>query len=231
MRPKELQEKLGITADRIKFYKREELFFPENPPSGNRGTNYTDADYECLRLLEVLTKSGLTCSDIKKMQEGDKTLAEVAKERMKSIEADIERKKNALLMLSSLISDGAVFETFDTDHYWSIINEKEAAGEEFIDVEDMYGYQPVSLIRNIQCPHCGKTIEVDLEDYMYDQTNEEHENGMGPDCVYYFDTEECCECCCCGRTIRIEGWIREYPIGAYDSEHINIEPIHDGEGV
>ena len=32
MRPKELQAQLGITADRIKLYKREELFFRRIPP-------------------------------------------------------------------------------------------------------------------------------------------------------------------------------------------------------
>ena len=229
MRPKELQEKLGITADRIKFYKREDLFFPENPPSGNRGTNYTDADYECLRLLEVLTKSGLTCSDIKKMQDGDKTLTEVAQARMQSIEADIERKKNALVMLSSLISDKAEFEIFDTDRYWNVINEKETAGEEFIDVEDMYGYRAVSLIREIQCPHCGSSYEVDLEDYLYDQSSDERENGMGSDCVYSFDSEENYECPDCGWIVRIEGWIREYPMGAYDSEDINTEVVDTDE--
>ena len=41
MRPKEIQKKLGINADRIKLFKREGVFTPENPPSGNRGTDYT----------------------------------------------------------------------------------------------------------------------------------------------------------------------------------------------
>lgn len=228
MRPKELQKKLGITADRIKFYKREELFTPENPPSGNRGTDYTDADFESLRLLEVLTKSGLTCGDIKKMQDGEQTLAEAAKSRIISIEAEIRRKQNALLMLSALISDRAEFETLDVDHYWRIINQKEEAGEEFIDVEDMYGYRPVSLIRDIRCPHCGSFFEVDLEDYVFDQSSYENENGMGPDCVYSFDSEECQECPECGKAIRIKGWIREYPMGAYDSEDIEVNGIESG---
>ena len=30
MRPKEIQEKLAIDADRIKLFKREGVFFPEN---------------------------------------------------------------------------------------------------------------------------------------------------------------------------------------------------------
>jgi hypothetical protein len=30
------------------------------------------------------------------------------------------------------------------------------------------------------------------------------------------------ECPKCGRLIRISGWIREYPIGGYDSEDIDV---------
>lgn len=227
MRPKEIQKKLGITADRIKFYKREELFFPENPPSGNKGTDYTEADYESLKLLEVLTKSGLTCGDIKKMQDGDMTLEEAALLRMASIEAEMKRKQNALLMLSSLISDKAEFETFDTEFYWEIISQKEEAGEEFINVEDMYGYRTISLVRKIKCPHCGGVVEVDLEDFVYDESSDERENGMGPDCVYNFDSEEFLECFECGKKLHVDGWIREYPIGAFDSEIINVEERED----
>ena len=35
MRPKEIQEKLGIDAERIKLFKREGIFKPEHPPVGN----------------------------------------------------------------------------------------------------------------------------------------------------------------------------------------------------
>ena len=227
MRPKELQEKLGIDANRIKFYKREEVFAPENPPSGNRGTDYTEADYKALKLLEVLTKSGLTCGDIKKLQDSDIPLADVVKARMEDIEAEIRRKQNALLMLETILSDKAEFTTFDTDRYWDVIHQKEAAGEKFIDVEDMYGYRAVSLIRDIRCPHCSCAFEVDLEDYLYDESSDERENGMGPDMVYIFNSEGQSECPDCGTAVLIEGWIREYPIGAYDSEEIYVSERED----
>ena len=42
MKPKEIQKILGIDADRIKLFKREGIFTPENPPAGNCGTNYTE---------------------------------------------------------------------------------------------------------------------------------------------------------------------------------------------
>ena len=145
MRPKEIQEKLGIDADRIKLFKREGVFAPENPPSGNRATNYTETDYENLRLLVVLTKSGLTCSDIRKLQDNDWTLEEAIVARRQSIDAEIARKSNSLALLAELLDDKAEFETFETEHYWNVITKKEAEGEEFIDVGDMYDYWPVSL--------------------------------------------------------------------------------------
>lgn len=227
MRPKEIQEKLGINADRIKKFKREGIFFPENPPSGNRSTNYTEIDCKNLTFLVVLTKSGLTCSDIKKLQDGEWTLEKAIVARKQSIEAEIARKLNSLALLSNLLDEKAEFETFETDRYWDVIAEREAAGEKFIDIEDMYGYRSVSLIRNIRCPHCDEGDEVDLEDYMYDQSSDESENGMGPDIVYSFNSENSYECPDCGNVIKIEGWIREYPMGAYDSEYITVEELED----
>ncbi|WP_261381728.1 phage terminase large subunit family protein [Paenibacillus cremeus] len=147
--------------------------------------------------------------------------------RKQSIDAEIARKRNSLALLSELLDYNAEFETFETDRYWNAIVEKEAAGEKFIDIEDMYGYRSVSLIRNIRCPHCGKGYEVDLEDYMYDQSSDERENGMGPDIVYSFNSENSYECPECGIVIKIEGWIREYPVGAYDSEDIIVEEWED----
>lgn len=225
MRPKEIQEKLGIGADRIKLFKKEGVFCPDNPPSGNRGTNYTENDCENLRLLIVLTKSGLTCSDIRKLQEGDWTLEEAIISRKQSIDAEIARKQNSLMMLSELLSDKAEFETFETDRYWDEITRKEAEGEEFINIEDMYGYRAVPLLRSIQCPHCEEEHKVDLEEYLSDQSSDE--GGMGPDIVYYFNSGDEYECPECGTIIHIEGWIREYPEGAYDSEDITIKQQED----
>lgn len=84
--------------------------------------------------------------------------------RKQSIDAEIARKRNSLSMLSELLDGKAEFETFETDRYWNVITKREEDGEEFINIEDMYGYRPVSLIRNIKCPHCGEPHEVDLEE-------------------------------------------------------------------
>ena len=92
----------------------------------------------------------------------------------------------------------------------------------------MYGYEPVSLVRSVECPHCHTEQEIDLEDYVYNESSDERESGMGPDIVYSFDTNEYFECSYCGKVFRVSGWIREYPMGAYDSEDILIEAL-EGE--
>ena len=168
-------------------------------------------------------------SDIKKIQNGKLSLQEAIVSRTNIIKNDIARKQNALILLSEMLDDKVKFDTFETEHYWNIISSREAGGEEFVDIEDMYDYQSVSLIRDICCPNCGEENEVDLEDYMYDHSSYEKENGMGPDIVYSFDSEYNYCCPHCGASLQIEGWIREYPVGAYDSEEINICEIEKDE--
>lgn len=97
----------------------------------------------------------------------------------------------------------------------------------FIDEEP--GDNNLSLVRTIQCPNCLIEFEVDLEDYIWDTSSYEKENGMGPDAVHSFDTEYSCRCPYCDSILRISGWIREYPIGAYDSEDIDIQAIEDDD--
>ena len=63
MRPKEVQQILGIDADRIKLFKREGVFAPENPPSGNRGTNYTETDLEKIYSIIQMRKQELAKLD------------------------------------------------------------------------------------------------------------------------------------------------------------------------
>ncbi|MCC8131477.1 MAG: helix-turn-helix domain-containing protein [Ruminococcus sp.] len=125
MKPKELQQKLGITAERIKLFKREGIFAPENQPVGNRSTNYTEADYNNLKFIIVLTKSGLTCSDIRKLQNGECTLEEAIITRRLYIEDDMARKRNSLTLLAEILDDNEAFEDFHIDHYWDIISKRE----------------------------------------------------------------------------------------------------------
>lgn len=87
----------------------------------------------------------------------------------------------------------------------------------------------LSFIRTIECPNCFNEFDVDLEEYVDDISSYEKENGMGPDAVHYFDTQDECKCPSCGCTVHVTGWIREYPMGIFDSDEINAETIDDDD--
>jgi DNA-directed RNA polymerase subunit RPC12/RpoP len=84
----------------------------------------------------------------------------------------------------------------------------------------------ISLKRVIDCPHCGHSNMIDLEDY--ETSSSSTERPMGPDVLHEFDCDDY-ECAGCGKPFRITGYISEYPLGAYEHEEINVEAIQTEE--
>lgn len=224
MQTKEVTKMLGINRERIKYFKKQGVFVPEIAIKDRKNVEYTERDVEVLRKLIVLTKSGMTCGDIKKVQDGEWTLQEAIIERRSIVEEEIKRMRGSLLLAEELLENDVEYDSMSTDYFWNEIQQKEKEGETFMDFNDIDYYRPVPLIRIVKCPHCSAEQEVNLEDYLFDETSNESssDNDMGPDIVYSFDTEDDYECEKCGKSFRVEGCIREYSIGAYDSEHIEV---------
>lgn len=87
--------------------------------------------------------------------------------------------------------------------------------------ESGWAFDHISQQRVITCPYadCGDDFAVDFSDY----SNElDSEGPMGNRCEHIFDTDEI-ECPSCGRAIHASGVISEYPLGAYEYEHIDVE--------
>lgn len=232
MQTKEVTKKLGINRERIKYFKKQGVFVPEKAITDSKNAKYTERDEATLRKLVVLTKSGLTCGDIKKVQGGERTLQDAIIERRHMVEEEMKRMSGSLLLLEELLENDVHYDSMSADYFWNKIQQREQEGEAFMDVNEMYDYRPVPLLRTVKCPHCSAEQEVDLEDYLWDETSNESsfDDDMGSDIVYSFDTEDNCECEKCGKSFQIEGWIREYPIGAYDSEHIEVHLMEDCHG-
>ncbi len=218
MQTKEITKLLGISREKIKYYKKKGVFTPENPVENGK-TEYTERDFENLKRLVVLTKSGLSCDDIKKIQTGALSLMDALAEKQRVFAEEISRMTASIELSAILLERSVEYKTLASDELLDLISEREQAGRVYIDADE--GYFSLSLVRGINCPYCGKRSTIDLSDYIYDESGEE-DNGMGPDMVYSFDTEDCCCCPYCDKTFRVEGWIREYPIGAYDSESIDV---------
>ncbi len=78
----------------------------------------------------------------------------------------------------------------------------------------------ISMKRVIECPYCGAPNAIDFEDYSTGDYTTERQ--MGPETQHWFECDNI-ECDACGISFQIKGCITEYPLGAYDSEHIEIK--------
>lgn len=86
-------------------------------------------------------------------------------------------------------------------------------------VENDYEFDGnINFEREIKCPYCHCGIQFNLRDI----TNVlSYERQMGTENLYEFDDEILCDNC--ENTFYIDGYISEYPLGCFDSEHINIK--------
>lgn len=76
----------------------------------------------------------------------------------------------------------------------------------------------ISLKRIVNCPYCGASTMIDLED---EGEVTSSERQMGTELLYEFNDVEF-DCVNCKRIFRVTGYISEYPAGAFNFEEINI---------
>ena len=219
---KEVCELLGINNDRLKYFKKMGIFVSETKKAG-----YTAKDITRLKQLVVLTKAGLTCDDIKNIDLGEMSLTEAIEQRRKIMEDKLQQIHSALSLSAELLDAGVQYDSMPSDYYLTEITRRESEGEEFMDFDD-WQFE-LEMMEDIKCPNCGAEDTVDLEDYVYSESSDERENGMGPDFVRYFDSEQSYECPDCGKIIRISGWKREYPMGAFDSEDVDVALVEEND--
>lgn len=219
---KEVCELLGINNDRLKYFKKREIFVSETKKAG-----YTANDIARLKQLVVLTKAGVTGDDIKNIDSGKVSFTEAIEQRRKIMKDKLQQIQGALSLSAELLDAGVQYDSMPSDYYLAEITRRESEGEEFMDFDE--GQFELEMMEDIKCPNCGAEDTVDLEDYVYSESSNERENGMGPDFVRYFDSEQSYECPDCGKVIRISGWKREYPMGAFDSENVDISLVDEDD--
>lgn len=140
--------------------------------------------------------------------------------------------ENEMLDYVSQMTEKAKSEVFrqaltELYHKTKLAEARRDFAEEYSDAdyEPTWEDEHVSLQRTIECPYCGHTNMMDFTD---ECESSSYERSMGPEILYEFDLEENC-CSKCGKMFRVKGYISEYPMGCYNHEEINIEPIDDVE--
>lgn len=86
------------------------------------------------------------------------------------------------------------------------------------------------FVRSIVCPVCKKEHRINLENYITHEWSEPDitDNMMGPDHNVEIDTGDQVACDQCGCKFHITGWLREYPLGALDQDHIQCTFSYQG---
>lgn len=84
--------------------------------------------------------------------------------------------------------------------------------------DDMWEMEGISLKRIVDCPYCGSSNAVDLDEYCSETVDEDMQ--MGEETTYSFDIDNF-ECDGCHKKFGINGFICEYPQGVFNYEEIN----------
>ena len=230
MKAKEIEEMYGISSQKIKDYKKAGVFSSASATSNGKAIDYSAEDVETLVKINILGKAGLTVKDISETQNGTRTLHHAFLNRYHVIEEKIKQYSNSLELLQNFINQGFTYEGFPAMQQWNAIRANMENGLHYFDEfeDDIFDFEYFDdFIRTIECPYCHNKITVDLSDYKYDTSSCGKDDDRGFGCVHHFDSGEKIVCGKCGVIINVSGWIREYPLGVFDSEHIEVDTIEE----
>ena len=99
MRIKEVEEKLGIDRETIRFYIKEDLISPEQ--GSNRYREYTEEDVRQLKRILIMRDLDMSVEDIRSVLRGDKDLIRVLRQKKR----DLEKKQAFMAGVTEICSE------------------------------------------------------------------------------------------------------------------------------
>ena len=229
MKINQVEKRLNVPRTHIRYLQREKLFEPMHT-TDNGYRDFSEEDIQNLEMILILMKAGVSAKDVKELQNETCTLEEV----LRKTESDMRKKVDELLggleLIQRLRASYMTYDSLPRDQYWQEIQRKEAKGQHFMghyvleDVSD-WAELKAEMERIIECPSCHATNRIDMEEYVYDEVYEggDRDDDMGPELTHYFDSEELFRCRKCKTILKVFGWIKEYPVGTFNTEDIKVE--------
>ncbi len=129
---KEIEKELNIPRATVRFYEKEGLLEPSREENGYR--DYSSEDVERIKKIVIFRKIGLSVSDIEDLLDGAAELPGVLDENIANLEKSLEELKGALYLSKKLKEEAVTMASFNTEDYWSIVDEEEKKGNRFFDV-------------------------------------------------------------------------------------------------
>lgn len=161
----------------------------------------------------------MSANEIREIDAGKATIAEQLDRKQQYLEN--KRKEidaSLFLMLPVRLNCESLDDQFIETVFGQAIR-MEDDGVKFLEPQEYTweGYNP--YVQRLSCPVCHVQQKFDLEGYDVGSCSDEC--PMGPDLVIDIETEpDSLKCNYCGSHFGVKGWIREYPMGAYDSSEL-----------
>lgn len=132
MKIKELEEQLNLSRANIRFYEKEGLLSPARTENGYR--EYSEAEIAILKKIIIFRKLGMSLPQIKEILNGTLEISAAVEQNIEHLKEQIAELNGALEVSKAMQKDTSVDTEFDEEHYWNLIQKKEASGEKFTDL-------------------------------------------------------------------------------------------------
>lgn len=135
MKINQVEELTGISKKNIRFYEEQELIRPNRDPA-NGYREYSLSDVEDLNRIKLLRKLGISCEDIRKLQNRSLSLGECMDHHIISLSHRRQDLMHNQEICEKLMKEHTDFAGLDAAAYLDEISEMEKGGTRFMNVRE-----------------------------------------------------------------------------------------------
>jgi DNA-binding transcriptional MerR regulator len=135
MKINQVEELTGISKKNIRFYEEQGLIRPNRDPA-NGYREYSLADVTDLNRVKLLRKLGISCEDIRRIQDGDLSFRECIDHHIISLSHRRQDLMHNQEICEQLIEEHTELSGLDAGAYLEKISEMEKGGTRFMNVRE-----------------------------------------------------------------------------------------------
>lgn len=132
MKIQDLEKELNITRSNIRFYEKEGLLAPPRKENGYR--EYGNDEIAKLKKIIIFRKLGISVADIKSIFDGTLSLQDAINNNIDRLHKEIDNLNGAVKVCEEIKRNNSNEDDFPQDYFWSVINNRENAGEKFNEI-------------------------------------------------------------------------------------------------
>ncbi len=135
MKINQVEELTGITRKNIRFYEDEGLIRPNRDPA-NGYREYSLQDIEQLNRIRLLRKLGISCEEIRNMQEGTLDMKQCMDDHLIRLSHRQRDLVHSMQICEQLMQEKTTFQQLNASVYLDEIKQMEKGGIQFMDVRE-----------------------------------------------------------------------------------------------